>query len=350
MKIGLLGLGRVGGAVAVALHAHHRVLEERAGVPPVVARIAVRHLHKPRPIVIDRALLTDDTWAVVTDPAIDVIIEAIGGLRPAGDYLEAALRLGKRVITANKQLVSARGDELDTLARRVGGRFAFEACVGGAVPVVRVLRDSLAGDVIHSLLAVINGTANFILSRMEHEVSFDEALAMAISLGLAEPDPTDDLDAHDAAAKLAIMGSLAFGVKIRAAQIPHQGIRQITHDDIARAQAAGGAIRLVAAARRRDGRIEAGVFPATLPQSHPLARLQGEANGLLLRSDLAGEVFLRGRGAGGVATASAILGDLVDVLRRPQMQVWSNVVAEVVPLPPDARAEVEAFTGAAANA
>lgn len=333
VRIGLLGLGHVGGAIAEALRHHRSLLVRRTGVLPLLTRIAVRHREKPRPIAVDRTLLTDDAWEVVRDPSIEVVIEAIGGVTPAGEYVEEALCRGKSVVTANKQLVSARSWELEELAADAGCIFAYEASVGGALPVVRLLRDGLAGDRIRSIVGILNGTANYILTRMEKGIPFGTALASAQALGLAEPDPADDLDGRDAAAKLAILASLAFDTHIRADQISSEGIRQISPADVKRAREADQAIRLVAAARRRDGHIEAGVFPAPLPRVHSLARLENEWNGVLLQTDLAGEVFLSGRGAGGVPTSSAILADLVMVLAATARATRRGRALEVVPLP-----------------
>lgn len=346
VHIGLLGLGHVGSAVAGALRRNGAVFAKRTGVVPLLARIAVKHLEKPRQVAVDPELLTDDAWTVVRHSRVDIVVEAIGGVSPADAYLEEALRRGKSVVTANKQLVCSRAGELEQVAASVGRVFAYEASVGGAVPVIRLLKESLIGDRINSLVAIINGTANYVLTQMEEGVPFDDALGAAQARGLAEPDPTDDVDGRDAAAKLAILASLAFDARLRPDQIPYQGISQVSPRELRQARDGGSVIRLLAAARRRDGRIEAGVFPARVPLSHPLAGLKDEWNGVLLRTDLAGELFVTGRGAGGVPTASAILADLAGAVGGVQVPERMTV-AEVVPLSPPGSilADVTASTG-----
>lgn len=310
LRIGLLGLGHVGSAVADALRGNGNHFAARTGAVPVITSVAVKHLHKPRRATVDPDLLTDDTWRVVRDPGIDVIIEAIGGIEPAGSYLTEALSRGKHVVTANKQLVSAKGAELVQLAAAVGRVFAYEASVGAALPVIRVFKSHLVGDRVDTVAAVINGTSNFILSQMELGRPFQIALEEAQARGLAEPDPADDVTGRDAAAKLAILIRLAFDVAANAQRIVHRGIDTVTPADIVRATSDGRRIRLLAVARRTNGKLEAGVFPASLPRDHPLAQLDDEENGVLVHSDLAGDLFIRGKGAGGVPTSSAILGDL----------------------------------------
>lgn len=314
VKIGLLGLGHVGSAVADALRGNGNHFAMRTGAVPVITHVAVKHLHKPRRLTVDPDLLTDDTWRVVRDPGVDVIIEAIGGIEPAASYLTEALSRGKHVVTANKQLVSSRGDELTRLAGAAGRVFAYEASVGAALPVIRVFKSHLVGDRVTEVTAVINGTSNFILSQMELGRPFAIALAEAQARGLAEPDPADDITGRDAAAKLAILIRLAFDAAATAEVIVHRGIDSVSAGDIARARSDDRRIRLLAVARRTNGRLAAGVFPASLPREHPLAELDDEENGILVQSDLAGEMFIRGRGAGGVPTSSAILGDLASTV------------------------------------
>ncbi len=314
VKIGLLGLGHVGSAVADALRVNGNHFAVRTGAIPIITRVAVKHLHKPRRVTVDPDLLTDDTWRVVRDPSVDVIVEAIGGVEPAASYLTEALSRGKHVVTANKQVVSARGNELTQLAGAVGRVFAYEASVGAALPVIRVFKSHLVGDRVTEITAVINGTSNFILSQMELGRPFATALAEAQARGLAEPDPADDVTGRDAAAKLAILIRLAFDAAATAQTIVHRGIDTVSPADVARARSDGKRIRLLAVARRTNGTLAAGVFPASVPREHPLAQLDDEENGLLVRSDLAGELFIRGRGAGGVPTSSAILGDLASTV------------------------------------
>lgn len=313
LRIGLLGLGNVGSAVVEALGRHSTLLARRTGTVPVLQRIGVRHLHKPRRVAVDSALLTADAWQVVRDPRVDVLIEAIGGVEPATAYLREALHAGKHVITANKQLVAAHGPELERLAAGHERAFLFEAAVGAALPIVHAIRTALAGDRIRGLVGVLNGTANYVLTRIEAGATRAEALADARVLGLAEPDPHDDLSGRDAAAKLAILASLAFEVPVLPHDVPCTGIDGLSEGEIRSAHYAGTPVRLIAAARRKGDGFEIGVFPARVAADHPLARLAGPENGVLLYADLAGEVFLQANGAGGAPTASAILGDLARV-------------------------------------
>ncbi len=310
LRIGLLGLGHVGSAVVEALSRHGTLLARRTGRPPALLRIGVRHLHKPRRITVDPALLTADAWEVVRDPRVDLLIEAIGGVEPAASYLREALRAGKDVLTANKQLVAAHGRELRALAAERGRAFLFEAAVGAALPIVQVISTALAGDRIRGLVGVLNGTANYVLTRIERGATREEALDDARALGLAEPDPHDDLSGRDAAAKLAILASLAFEVPVLPQDVPCAGIDALSEEAIRGAHRAGTPVRLIAAARRQGDGFEMGVFPERMAADHPLARLAGPQNGVLLYADLAGEVFLQANGAGGAPTASAILGDL----------------------------------------
>lgn len=338
VRIGLLGLGHVGGAVAEALPRHADLIARRTGRTPVLSRIAVRHPDKPRTVRVHPALLTGDASAVAVDPEIDIVIEAIGGVEPAGTFVEAALGSGKQVVTANKQLISARGGALAALATRCGTALAFEASVGGALPLVRLMRDALAGDRVLAFTAVLNGTSTFILHRVEAGADFPEALAEAQALGLTEPDPEDDTSGRDAAAKCAILASLAFETRVFAHQIPHTGLRALSEADVRQAASSGRAVRLVAAARIALGRIEAGVFPAALPASHPLAGLARAENGMLVRCALAGELFIRGTGAGGVPTSSAVLSDLVSVIGGRRHDGVSR--STVLPLAPEALPEL----------
>jgi len=331
LRIGLLGLGHVGSAVVEALGRHSTLLARRTGTTPALLRIGVRHLHKPRRVAVDPTLLTADAWDVVRDPRLDILIEAIGGVQPAASYLREALRSGKDVITANKQLVAAHGADLKALAARLGRAFLFEAAVGAALPIVQVIGAALAGDRIRGLVGVLNGTANYVLTRIEGGATREEALDDARARGLAEPDPHDDLSGRDTAAKLAILASLAFEVPVFPQDVPCTGIDALSEEAIRGAHRAGIPVRLIAAARRTGDGFEMGVFPARLAADHPLAQLVGPENGVLLYADLAGEVFMKATGAGGAPTASAILGDLARAAGRRE-DLSAPAVPAIVPL------------------
>ncbi|MDR7568089.1 MAG: homoserine dehydrogenase, partial [Armatimonadota bacterium] len=326
LRIGLLGMGTVGSAVVRNLRAAGADLARRAGMPLVLHRVAVAHLDRPRPVSIERDLLTDDAWAVVRDPDVDVVVELIGGIEPARSYVLEALRLGKSVVTANKQLLANRGRELMEAAETSGADLFFEGSVGGAIPIVRTIKESLAGDRITEIVGILNGTTNYILTRMGEEgLSFGEALSEAQRLGFAESDPTEDIEGHDAAAKLAILASAAFNSRVVRSDVHCEGISALTQREIAYTRQLGYTLKLIAHARDREGCIEAAVYPALLPSGHPLASVRYEFNGVWLRAEAAGELLLAGRGAGGDPTASAVLSDLVAVARNRRTKAHGRV-------------------------
>ncbi len=317
LRVGLLGLGTVGSAVVRRLQASAGELTHRAGMPLVLRRVAVAHLDKPREVAVDRDLLTDNAWQVVRDPEVDVVVELIGGIEPARSYVHEALRLGKSVVTANKQLMASRGRELLEAAEASGADLFFEASVAGGIPVIRTLKESLAGDRVQEIAAILNGTTNYILTRMDEDgLSFAEALSEAQRLGFAESDPTEDVEGHDAAAKLAILASVAFNSRVVRSDVHCEGIGQLTQREITYTKALGFVVKLVAHARDLGEQVEAAVYPALLPRTHPLASVRREFNAVWMRAEAAGELLLYGRGAGGDPTASAVVSDLVAVARN----------------------------------
>ncbi|MER3455338.1 MAG: homoserine dehydrogenase [candidate division GAL15 bacterium] len=326
MRVGLLGLGTVGSAVVRGLQHTSAELQHRAGMPIVLRRVAVAHLDKPRPVTLDRDLLTDDAWAVVRDPEVDVVVELIGGLEPARSYVHEALRLGKSVVTANKQLMAGRGRELLQAAEASEVDLLFEASVAGGIPIIRTLKESLAGDRVREIAAILNGTTNYILTRMEEEgLSFAEALSEAQRLGFAESDPTEDIEGHDAAAKLAILASVAFNSRVVRSDVSCEGIAQLTQREVTYARQLGFTLKLVAHARDLGEEVEVAVYPALLPSSHPLASVRREFNAVWMRAESSGELLLYGRGAGGQPTASAVLSDLVAVARNRRRNAHGRV-------------------------
>jgi homoserine dehydrogenase len=319
-RVGLLGCGSVGGALVSLLAAEAPAIEARTGVRLELVRVAVRDLAKPRPPELAPELLTTDAEAVVTDPDVDVVVELIGGLEPARGYVRKALEAGKPVVTANKELLAAAGAELFEVAAAAGLDVLYEAAVGGAIPLIRPLRESLAGERITRVMGIVNGTTNYILSRMSDEgATYAEALAEAQALGYAEADPTADVEGHDAAAKAAILASLAFGRDVVAADVHREGISGLDVADLEFARRLGYEVKLLAVAER----VEAGgegatdgvavrVHPAMVPRGHPLASVRGAFNAVFVEGEAVGELMLYGRGAGGRPTASAVLGDLID--------------------------------------
>jgi homoserine dehydrogenase len=289
----------------------------KSGVDLELRRVAVRDPGKPRPFDLKPDRFTDDPMSVVTDPSIDVIVEAIGGLDPAGDLILAALRSGKPVVTANKELIATRGQEIAEAARRAGVSVMYEAAVGGGIPVIRPLAESLVGEDIDIVSGIVNGTTNYILTAMaEDGRSYQDALDEAQRLGYAEADPADDVSGRDAAFKTAILASLAFGERVPPWEVECVGIENVTSDDIASATAKGEVIKLIGSAQRVDGVVRAGVGPQSLPAEHPLAGVKGVTNAIFIEGPSVGRLLFTGPGAGGQPTASAMLGDLIQVASR----------------------------------
>ncbi len=312
VRIALLGCGTVGSGVAILLLDSASSISARSGAPYSLEAIAVREAEKPRAREIARELLTDDPQRLVADPAIDVVIECIGGTGEAAHLVEAALRNGKHVVTANKDLVATRGPELRALAAANGVTIAYEAAVGGAIPIVRTISESLAGEDILEVGGVLNGTTNFILSEMFAGSTYAAALARAQALGFAESDPTNDVEGVDAAHKLAILAQLAFRRALHTAQIPRLGITKLRPDDITLAKRLGYALKLIAAARS-DASL---VTPAFVARTHPFAQPVGPQNCIRVTGRSSGSLTFAGTGAGSAPTASAVIGDVVAVLRR----------------------------------
>jgi homoserine dehydrogenase len=313
--IGLLGCGTVGSSVAERLISERNAIERRAGARYELRGIAIRDPHKQRAPLLDRRLFTTDARAVVDDPGVDLVIELIGGDGEAATFVERALERGRHLVTANKDLVATRGPRLFALAASAGAGLRFEAAVAGAIPIVRTLGDALAGDEVFSVAGVINGTCTAILSAMEEGATFDDALASAQELGFAELDPSNDVGGNDAAHKLAILAQLAFGAAVISPRIRRTGIVSVTRRDVARARMSESRIRLLAAAISTERGILAEVAPVLVHQDHEFARTSGAENVVIVESRDAGQLVLRGIGAGGDATASAVLGDVVTLLR-----------------------------------
>jgi homoserine dehydrogenase len=312
VRIALLGCGTVGSGVANLLLHSASGIAARGGVPFSLEAVAVRHLTKPRPVAIPHDLLTADARAVIDDPAIDVIIECIGGLGVAAEFAERALRNRKYVVTANKELLATRGPELRALAAEHGVTIAYEAAVGGAIPIVRTISESLAGEEILEVGGVLNGTTNFILSEMFAGSTYDAALSEAKRRGFAEVDPTNDVEGIDAAHKLAILTQLGFRRGLVTSQIPRTGITKLTPGDVSLAKRLGMTIKLVACGRA-DASI---VTPAYVRAEHPFAQPAGPQNCIRVIGRNSGSLTFAGTGAGGFPTASSVIGDVVATLHR----------------------------------
>jgi homoserine dehydrogenase len=319
IRVALLGCGTVGTEVVRLLTDQAADLTARVGAPVELAGIAVRKPNKHREVPAE--LLTTDAEGLVTSAEVDVVVEVIGGIEPARTLLLAALRAGKSVVTANKALLAEHSGELFEASDASGADLYFEAAVAGAIPLLRPLRESLAGDRITRVMGIVNGTTNFILSGMDSTgASYAETLEEATRLGYAEADPTADVDGFDAASKAAILASLAFHSRVTAADVHREGIASVSAADIAAAKALGRTVKLLAICERvtqADGEgISVRVHPAMIPASHPLASVHGAFNAVFVEADAAGEMMFYGQGEGGAPTASAVLGDLVAVARN----------------------------------
>jgi homoserine dehydrogenase len=316
LKVALLGCGNVGSQVARLLREEGDELAVRIGARLELAGIAVRRLSHPRP-GIDPALLTTDAMELATRPDIDIVVEVVGGIEPARSVLLAAMKNGKSVVSANKALLAEYGEEIHAASRAFGADLYYEAAVAGAIPLLRPLRESLAGDTVHRVLGIVNGTTNFILDRMDSAGSdFSESLEEAQALGYAEPDPTADVEGFDAAAKAAILASLAFHTRVTAADVYREGIAEVSAADIASAKLLGRTVKLLAICERSGGGVAVRVHPAMIPRSHPLAAVGGAYNAVFVEAKSAGQLMFYGAGAGGTPTASAVLGDIVAVARN----------------------------------
>ncbi|MFG1880362.1 homoserine dehydrogenase [Micromonospora sp. NPDC049102] len=323
MRLALLGCGTVGQEVVRLLHEQSADLAARIGAPLEIAGVAVRRLGRDRgDLPIDESLFTTDALGLIKRDDVDVVIEVVGGIEPARTWLVEALRAGKSVVTANKALLAEDGVALHEAAAEGGGDLYYEASVAGAIPLLRPLRESLHGDRINRVTGIVNGTTNFILSAMDATgAGFAEALEEATELGYAEADPTADVEGFDAAAKAAILASLAFHTRVGAADVHREGITEVTAADMASAQAMGCTIKLLCIAARgvdASGQetVSVRVHPAMIPRSHPLASVGDAFNAVFVEADAAGQLMFYGRGAGGAPTASAVLGDVVAVSRN----------------------------------
>jgi homoserine dehydrogenase len=315
LRVAVLGCGIVGSQVVRLLNEQADDLAARVGARLELAGVAVRR--PARHTDVPAELLTTDAGALVARDDVDLVIEVIGGIEPARGLLLAALAGGKSVVTANKALLADDGATLHDAAAKAGVDLYYEAAVAGAIPLLRPLRESLAGDRITRVMGIVNGTTNFILSRMDATgAGFDEALAEATALGYAEADPTADVDAYDAAAKAAILAGLAFHTRVTMSDVYREGIGDITAADIASAKAIDCTVKLLAICERVGQRVSVRTHPAMIPRSHPLAGVGDAFNAVFVEAEAAGSLMFYGRGAGGAPTASAVLGDLVAVARN----------------------------------
>jgi homoserine dehydrogenase len=314
VPVALLGYGTVGAAVSRLLADGAEDIERATGHRLRVVRALVRDAGKERGFPADPGVLTTDFASIRDDPAIAVVAEVMGGVAPTGDYVLELLRAGKPVVSANKQLVARRGGELFAAAHDAGVQLRFEASVCAAIPVIKVLRESLVVSNVHRVLGIVNGTTNFMLTRMEGGATYDEALAEAQKLGYAEADPTDDVSGADAAAKMAILATVAFGSRFTIDDVAYDGIESIKPEHVRAAAGLDSVVRLVGSATLADGKVDVRVAPAFIEKHHPLAAIEGATNAVVLQGDAIREIMLEGPGAGGIETASAVVADMVSVI------------------------------------
>jgi homoserine dehydrogenase len=343
VRVGILGCGNVGGPLVDLIQRQGDEIAARTGVQLEVAAVAVRSASKERNVELPPGVLTTDAASVVDDPSIDVVVEVIGGIEPARTLIARALATKKPVVTGNKELLANIGAELFTAAHDAGVDLLFEAAVAGGIPLIRPLRESLVGERISRVMGIVNGTTNYILTRMTEEgVTYQEALAEAQSLGYAERDPTADVEGFDAGAKAAIIASIAFGARVVAGDVYHEGISGITAADIAFAKRLGYVVKLLAIVESVNGAIGVRVHPAMVPVDHPLASVRESYNAVFVEGEAVGNLMFYGRGAGGQPTASAVLGDLIDAAtnlrKNSSASVGTLVEARIRPID-EARSE-----------
>ena len=315
INIALLGAGTVGGGVYRLIKENREEFKDRTGAVINVKKVLVRDMSKDRP-GFDKAVLTDDFNEIISDKDIEIVVELMGGLHPALEYVTESLKAGKQVVTANKDLIAEHGELIGNLAEQMGSDLLFEAAVAGAIPIIRPLKQSMAGNNISEIMGIVNGTTNYILTKMsETGMSYSDALAKATELGYAEADPTADVEGYAAGRKVAIMATIAFHSRVVFNQVYTEGITKITADDIRYAKEFGYVIKLVGVAKQTENGIEAKVHPMLIPEDHPLAGVRDSYNAVFVHGDAMEDITFMGRGAGMMPTASAVMGDVIDVCR-----------------------------------
>jgi homoserine dehydrogenase len=317
VKIALLGLGNVGQGVWKILNTNKNEIIMNCGYEIEVSKILVRDVNKPREVVVPKEILTDNVEEIFEDDSIKIVVELMGGAEPAKDNMLRAMRLKKHVVTANKLVLATQGAELFYTAEKEGVLFYYEASVGGGIPIIREINESLTANKIEKLFGIINGTTNYILTKMTLEgMGFNEALKEAQDKGYAEADPTSDVEGFDAAYKLAIMSSLSFGTKVNLDFVYREGISNIKAVDIEYARKFGYVIKLLAVGKEADNKLELRVHPTMIPSNHPLANVNDSFNAIFIKGNAVGDLMLYGRGAGALPTGSAVVGDIISILRN----------------------------------
>lgn len=317
IHLGLIGFGTIGTGVVKLIYENRQLIETRLGAHIMLKKIADLDITTPRIVHVQKELLTTDAREILDDPEISIVIELIGGYEPARTFILDAMRNGKHVVTANKALLATHGNEIFRVSEECGVDLGFEASVGGTIPIIKALKESLVANQFKSIYGIMNGTSNYILTKMTDEKkSFYEVLKEAQELGFAEADPTFDIEGIDTAHKLAITLSLAYGKRVKIDEVYREGISQISQQDIEFASELGYRIKLLAIATQRDEYVEARIHPTMIPHDHLLANVNGNFNAFHIEGDASGSVFFYGQGAGMMPTASAVLSDIVDISRN----------------------------------
>jgi len=331
VKVGIIGFGTVGCGVAKILLENRELIRERSGVNVELVKIADKDLERPRPYSVPEELLTKDAMDIIDNPEVDIVVELVGGVETAYKFVSEAIKRGKQIVTANKALLAERGSELFQQAYEKGVSLKFEASVAGGIPIIKILQESLAGNRIRKVYGIINGTANYILTRMAEEgVSFKEALQEAQKQGYAEADPTLDIEGVDSAHKIVILASLAFGTWVDFKDVYVEGISKITQQDIKYADEFGYTVKLLAIAKDEDGFCQVRVHPTLVPKQHPLSSIRGVYNACYVEGDAVGDVLFYGQGAGMMAAGSAVVGDIIDLARDLKDGVKCRVSPAIV--------------------
>lgn len=325
VKLGILGMGTVASGLVNILEINNEKITESLGKNILLSKVLVKNKSKKRNINLKQEVYTEDAYEVINDENIQIIVELIGGIDLAYEYIKAALNNKKHVVTANKALIATHGDELMELAEKNEVKLMFEASVAGGIPIINTMRDNLVANEFDEIAGIINGTTNYILTQMtEKGLEFDQAVKEAQELGFAEADPSSDVEGDDAAFKLSILSTIAFGQKIGVKDIPKEGITNISKEDINYAKELGYIIKLIASASKNNDELDLRVHPALISENHPLASVKNEFNAVLLKGNAVGELMFYGRGAGSLPTGSAVLGDVIAIAKNVNLKYYKQ--------------------------
>ncbi len=321
VKIGILGMGTVASGLINIMTSNQDIIQQKTSNTFEIVKVLVKNLNKKRDVDLDQAKFTTDAHEIIGNENVDIVVELIGGIHPAFEYVRDALMNKKHVVTANKALIATHGEELENIARDYGVRLMYEASVGGGIPIINTMTNNLSVNDFTEISGIVNGTTNYILTQMtERGLEFDQAVKEAQEMGFAEADPSSDVEGDDAAYKIAILSYIGFGQRISLNDIPKEGITHISREDIKYADELGYVIKLIASSQKRDNEIELRVHPTFIPKTHPLATVKNEFNAVLLKGNAVGEVMLYGKGAGSMTTGSAVLEDIIAIVKEKSTQ------------------------------